>query len=245
MQPARPAEPQAAEPEVEPSEPLAGHLDAQRMQGPARSLCGAVNRMLGNPVDCTRVGLRERDDNLLRARHDLDPEGPWLAVHFVEYLYDEEGMDSACGLLVRTEAGWWAHGLDGMLCANSGSTRIHVGAELRFEAIGPDGAKRLIVGISNGFSHSTEGEETHDELLICGETEGRVACHWMRVGASFVEGDPDLVLFDDAPRPTDWNAEITFLSGDRIRVGEHSAPDGLRPPPAPGVYEIRYDMRPR
>lgn len=237
-----PAEP---EPARQPAPERAERLDARRLQGPARSLCGVVRRMLSGPVDCDRIGLREREDNLIRVRESLEPEGPWLAVHFVDVLLDEEGFDSYCALLVRTRAGWFVHGLDGMLCANSGSVRVDVGAVMRWEPIGPDGSKRLVVAITEGMSHMVDGQETHEELLICGETEGRVACHWMRVGASFVEGDPDLVP-EDLPLPDDWRAEVTFLPSDRIRVGEHGAPtDSPRAPPAAGIYGIHFDAAPQ
>ena len=212
------------------------------MQGPARSLCGAVRRLTSPDIDCAQVGLRERDDNLLRVRSSLEPEGPWLAMHFAEILLDEEGMDSNCAVLVRTAAGWFGHTLDGMLCANSGSVRVHVGAELSLLPIGPDGAKRLLIDISDDSSHSVDGEESHREQLICGEHEGLVACHWMRTAESFVAGDPELVIHDRLP-PDDWAAEITFLPVDRMRVGEHTPREHAQhKPPSPGLYDLRFGV---
>ncbi len=238
-EPIVPDEPTEPEP-VEPApEPVDGRIDAHRMRGPARSLCGAVRRVTeSSNIDCERIGLRVREDSLLQERWSLDPTGPWLAAHFVELRYDPEDIDSFCLLLTRTSAGWFADDLGGLLCNNSGSVRVDVGATGRWETMGPDGAPRLVVEVSESMSHFVDGDSDVESILICGENEGRVACHRMTVGATHTHGPGSEI--EGEPTPS-WTAGITFLPRDRIRVAEHSAPDTLPTrPPSAGLYQLRF-----
>ncbi|MEM9070631.1 MAG: hypothetical protein AAGE52_19145 [Myxococcota bacterium] len=242
--PSEPSGPVVSPPEPAPStapaaalDPPLEPLDAHRMRGPARSLCGVVRRLMDDTeVDCDLVWLRQRDEEgYIDVRETLAPAPPILAVHFVAIRFDPAEDDAMCGLLVRTEAGWFGHDVGELLCENSGSVRVGVTASLRWEAIGPAGEKRLVAEVREETSHFTDGTSDRRSVIICGERDQRMSCYSLQQQETFGvapsgEGTPGRA----------WSVELHWQPGDRLLVGAHDAPEHPRRPPDPGLYEIRF-----
>lgn len=238
------------EPEPQPEE--LPTIDAHRLRGPSRSLCGIVRRVMrGDTIDCSTVTLRSGDDNeypALRVLESLEPEGSFSAVHFVEIAHEAGDFDmgSECALLVQTEAGWFGRQL--ATCESGGRAQDEASVTLRWGPLGQDGAKRLVVELSYQFGHHAGSYTTVRDDLVCGAREdGHVNCVWFFRGASNERG----AMADGDELDPDWSIELSWEDDDLLIVGEV---EGVRPdevrrpnsrevvqlPPAPGRYHIRY-----
>jgi hypothetical protein len=234
-QPATTPDP-AAEAAPVPAEPVVGTVAATPLAGPFPTRCAAI-QAAEEEVDCDLL------QDGPRAQH---PSAPFLDVRFDEAVFEDGMPDSSCNLFVRTEAGWFHHGLEGMLCGNSGSVRVSVNASFEFQPVGPERLPRLVVRVGEYYSHSMDGEEERSRVMFCGTTEDQgVACTYWWVAQLVRPFDPtdqdgDGETDVDVAPPPDWSADLHYEATDLVVVGAHTPPEYGANLPGIGRFQVTF-----
>ncbi len=226
----------ATEAEPVPVEPVVGTVAATRLTGPFPTRCAAIEAA-EEDADC---------DLLQDGPRAEQPPAPFLDVRFDEAVFEDGLPDSSCNLFVRTEAGWFHHDLDGMLCGNSGSVRVSVSASFEFQPVGPEGLPRLVARVGEYYSHSVDGEEERSREMFCGTTEDHgVACTFWWVAQTVTPFDPDDQDGDGEPDenptpPPHWNAGLRYEATDAVVVGAHTPPEYGANLPGIGRFQVTF-----
>lgn len=205
-------------------------VHAGDLTGPFESTCHAVAAAQSAEVDCS----------LVQTKATAEPRGGLREVVFVEGLFEEEMPDSSCYLLLRTDAGWFAHDLDGMLCGNSGSVRLQVDARLRWED------QRLVAEVDERTHHFMEGDGHRTHVLICGVGhDGHPRCAFWWIAERYQPGE-DAAEMELHLTPREWSASLRFEANDAVVIGEFDRSDaqGAHRVPDAGRVRISFDGEP-
>ena len=207
----------------------APRVEATPLRGPFATPCEAATQE--EAIPCGQ----------LRTIAETPARRPFRTVRFAELLFEEEMPDSACLLLLETGRGWFAHTLDGMLCGNSGSVRLSVGARFGWHTIGPGGAPRLEVRVEQDYSHSTDGEEARADLLLCGVDEGGVPrCLMWWVSQEVIPFEEMAELSE--VEAVSWTAPLGFEPTDVLTIGAFERPEFEGNHPLPNEDRVQLDF---